>query len=193
MSRTEYWDTFWTSYLTNHPTENMNPGEQYSAACHEFRKGLTDQVMLLHIARIDRHQAPLYLTNMQRLLGVIIDVAKRMNREDPDHPAVINRGVDHWDSEFGRLCDERIMDPLIRVFDELDGEHGGSIDVRGHGSDDVPSGETDFHVAGFLQGIQSVANILLSDDELPEDFGYVDYGFPPDHMRLSDELPSSLV
>ena len=112
--------------------------------------------MFLHCAQLDRHQDLLYVTNMQRMLEVIVDVAKRMNREDSDHTAVTNRGVDHWDLEFGRLCEQRLMISLKRVFDEL----------RDDCVNDVPSAETDFEVVDIMQEILGVADVLLSDDEL---------------------------
>jgi hypothetical protein len=113
------------------------------------------------------------------MLDVIIHVAKRMNREDPDHAAVINRGVDHWDHEFGRLCDDRIMAPLKRIFRELEDSINGKSFV-----------DTYFEIAELLLEVLVVADVLLSDDELPDDFGYIAHGFPPDHVRLSDELPA---
>lgn len=263
MSHVEYWEDLWSEYQANYPTENMKPGEQYSAACHEFKKGLIiflhlskldrlqnipyltnmksmravlnniakrmkeenaeneyrrlrdakitvhlkrgfdemsedpdkdcelelphDETAIdplkkaydelkkdcaLHLAERDRRHDLLYFTNMQRMLDVIVDVAKRMNREDPDHAAVINRGVDHWDHEFGRLCDERI-------FGELEDSANGKSFAATH-----------FEIAKRLLEVLVVADILLSDDELPDDFGYITYGFPPDHVRLSDELPA---
>jgi hypothetical protein len=266
----EYWEAVWSEHQASYPTENINPGELYSTACFEFKKGL---LILLHLCQVenpqsllsftnaksireiltsitnrtkeennkaannrlkiaesecthfrakltpldkkdleeksenphdgkielshepavplkapnpndhtlylrrDHHHNLLYVTNMQRMLDVIIDAGKRMNWEDAGHAAVINRGVDHWDREFGRLCSERIMDPLKRVFGELENQRRSFTFLA----------FTDNTAVRLLQ-ILSVADVLLSDDELPGGFAFVNYGFPPDHVWLSDEL-----
>lgn len=178
MSHKEYWETFWSEYQDEYPVENMNPGKQYTATCHDFRKGLKQQIKFIRLEQLDREQNILYMTNMQRLLSQIVTVAKRMNREDPDHAAVISRGVDHWDREFERLCDDRIMYYLQQAFLILCKDS----EVR-------PSDRVGVRVVEILQHVLAVADVLLSDQELPDDFAYVSYGFPPDHERLFEVLP----
>lgn len=179
-SHLEHWKNFWVDYNNEYPVENMTPGEQYTVTCRDFKRGLREQILFLRAAELDRSQDVLYLTNMQSLLGVIVTAAKRMNREDSDHEAVINRGVDHWDKDFERLCDKRIVKPLQLAFMILLNDNNRVL----------PSAEVDFEVAGILQRVLGVADILLSSDELPQDFGHITSGFPPDHERLSEVLPS---
>ncbi|KAJ5342337.1 hypothetical protein N7541_011461 [Penicillium brevicompactum] len=180
ISHQELWKTFWVDYHNEYPVENMTPGEQYTVTCRDFKRGLRAQILFLRAAELDRSQDVLYLTNMQSFLGVIITVAKRMHREDSDHEAVINRGVDHWDKDFERLCDEKILKPLKMAFMILLNDSNRAL----------PCAEVDFQVAGILQRVLKVADILLSNDELPADFGHIHSGFPPDHERLSEVLPS---
>lgn len=173
------WETLWAEYQEEYPVENMSPGEQYTVKCRDFKQYLKQQILFLRRAELDHKSDILYMTNIQHLLEQIINVAKRMNREDSDHAAVINRGVDHWDREFERLCYDRIMHPLQQAFLVL--YHG-----KNQG---LPPKEVDYRVARMLQGVFAIANVLLSDDGLPQGFGYIAYGFPPDYERLSDVLP----
>lgn len=173
------WETLWVEYQDAYPVENMSPGEQYTTKCRDFKQYLKRLILFLRQAKLDRKPDILYMTNMQHLLEHIINVAKRMNREDSDHAAVINRGVDYWDHEFERLCYDKIMHPLRHAFL-----------VLCHDKNQVlPPAEVDYQVAKMLQGVLAIADVLLSDDELPKGFGYVAYGFPPDHEHLSDVLP----
>lgn len=173
------WETIWAEYQEEYPIENMSPGEQYTAKCRDFKQYLKQQTLFLRQAELDRKPDILYMTNMQHLLEQIINVAKRMNREDSNHAAVINRGVDHWDHEFERLCHDRIMHPLRQTFL-----------VLCQGINQVfSSAEVNYQVAKVLRGVLTIANVLLSDKELPKGFGYITHGFPPDYERLSDVLP----
>lgn len=175
----EHWAAFWVDYQNEYPTENMHTGLQYTVTCQDFKLALEQHIMFLWAGDLDRGQDILYLTNMELLLRTIVGVAQRMNRENPDHPAVINRGVNHWDGEFERLCDERLRRPM-----------GEAVTLLLRDDRIFPSAEVDDQVAGILQGALGVANILLSDNELPKDFGHRVDGVSPDYERLSDVLPS---
>lgn len=171
----KHWETYWADYRNEFPVENMRSGQQYTLTCGDFRRGLKEHVRFLRTAAFDRSQDILYMSNMQRLLGVIVDVAKRMNIEDSQHPAVLNRGVDHWDKEFELLCDKKLVLPMQKAFELLakDNRHW-------------PSAEVDYEVAGILQRVLGIANFLLSNDKLPKGFGHREDSTPSVRERLSE-------